>query len=181
NKYLRTKGVLVDEKITFFKKFQKNDTVIDNNIIDFEESFPDSEMIQLSIDSGVFSRYKIDKNFERKKFEEFFTLWIVNSVNKTFADKVFVYKKNRKTLGLVTVKIKNKLGNIGIIAVNSETRGLGIGSKLIQKVQEYLLINSINELEVVTQKANNMACKFYIKNGFTINNIVNIYHVWNNN
>jgi ribosomal protein S18 acetylase RimI-like enzyme len=34
------------------------------------------------------------------------------------------------------------------------------------------------EVQVVTQKANILACNFYKKNGFNLIETINVYHLW---
>lgn len=72
----------------------------------------------------------------------------------------------------------NTIGNLSLIGVDQSVRGQNKGSKLVNATFYHYSQKNIFDNEVVTQKANHLACKFYEKNGFGIKNIVNIYHIW---
>ena len=80
---------------------------------------------------------------------------------------------------MITLKIDDEEGHIGLVAVGEDCRGKGIGSLLVQAVEEYLYTNtSIRLLKVVTQWENIPARHLYEKNGFLIDDKTNIYHWW---
>ena len=170
---------LVDQKITFHKKIDAAVvSAVDSHIEQFEANYPSPQLIDLSIQSGLYSRYKIDPGFKNKEFERLYLAWIENSVNKKIADHTFVYKEDGKELGFVTLKIKNNYGQIGLIAVDENSRGKSIGKKLITAVTNILFQKNIPGLDVATQIDNDNACNFYKKTGFTGRKSENIYHIW---
>mgnify|MGYP002355965114 CR=1 FL=1 len=65
-------------------------------------------------------------------------------------------------------------------SVDQTVRGQSIGSKLINATFFHYSKIGIFDIEVVTQKDNQLACNFYEKNNFKIKNIENIYHLWIN-
>jgi dTDP-4-amino-4,6-dideoxy-D-galactose acyltransferase len=69
-------------------------------------------------------------------------------------------------------------GSIGLIAVDENQRGKAIGKKLIGAGLQYFYDHKITSVDVVTQKSNYLACRFYESCGFKIKSIVNIYHLW---
>lgn len=167
---------LVDTKVIFHKHL---DFKLDNEtLFEFNEIDDVNQLIYLAIESGHKSRFRLDKNFEAKKFEEMYENWILNSLKDTSSTKVFVYRDNFKLGGFVTVEIKNGIGTIGLIAVDETLRGNGIGAKLIKQVEFYLMQSSVSELEVATQLENFGACEFYKQSGFNIKETINIYHLW---
>jgi len=170
---------LVDQKITFNMKI--NPAVIpsvDDHIEEFEGNKPSEKLVDLSMQSGLYSRYKIDREFKNNEFERLYLAWIENSVNKKIADHTFVYKEDGRELGFVTLKIKNNIGQIGLIAVDETSRGKSIGKKLVAAVVAKLIQKNIPELDVATQIDNDDACNFYKKTGFTGSKTENIYHIW---
>lgn len=170
---------LVDQKITFNMKINAAIIpVVDDHIEEFEGSEPTPQLINLSIQSGLYSRYKIDPGFKNREFERLYLAWIANSVNKKIADHTFIYKEDGLELGFVTLKIKNNCGQIGLIAVDESSRGKSIGKKLVAAVVEMLIRKNIPELDVATQIDNDDACNFYKKTGFTGSKTENIYHIW---
>ena len=81
--------------------------------------------------------------------------------------------------GLIYLKdINDKIGSISLIGVDEGYRGEQIGTKLIDQSVLYFSKLGKKEVQVVTQKANILACNFYTKNGFEIMDTVNVYHLW---
>ncbi len=81
--------------------------------------------------------------------------------------------------GLIYLKdINHKTGSISLIGVDQGYRGEQIGTKLIEKATSYFSKLGKKEVQVVTQKANVLACNFYTKNGFQMIDTVNVYHLW---
>lgn len=170
---------LVDQKITFNMKIDNSAVIaVDEHIEEFEGNQPTEKLVDLSMQSGLYSRYKIDTGFKNNEFERLYLAWIENSVNKKIADHTFVYKEDGRELGFVTLKIKNNIGQIGLIAVDETSRGKSIGKKLVAAVVEMLIRKNIPELDVATQIDNDDACNFYKKTGFAGSKTENIYHIW---
>lgn len=169
---------LVDQKATFSKAISPN-AEIDQAIATYLHDYANEKLIELSLQSGIYSRFKTDKNSKPENFIEMCTLWIQRSVKKEIADEVFIYKNGNEFLGMCTIKIESSnSGKIGLIAIDEKSRGQNIGRKLIQAVENYCFKAGVNQLDVVTQKQNTIACKFYENNGFSITNTKNIYHLW---
>ncbi len=170
-----TNAKIVDTKVVF----KKNISTLDENVNFFEFNSTDSfdQLEKLSIESGHKSRFKLDNNFKKGKFEELYKIWIQKSIEKDEI-KVFVYRENKKLAGFVTVEIKNGIGAIGLIAVDNSLRGNGIGRKLVSQVEAFLIKSKVNVLEVATQLDNIEACAFYNNLGFEIKETINIYHLW---
>ncbi len=171
-------GILVDEKVTFVQHIPEPPYSYSQNVVLYPDSEPTSEIIALGLASGIYSRFTMDKNFKNNEFERLYEIWIRNSTNKTIAKHVITYHKEGKYIGLLTLGEKNKRADIGILAVNEQYRGLGIGKSLIQKAFELSAQMGHTQLQVVTQKANKNACKFYESVGFHVDNVENIYHLW---
>ena len=170
-------GRFVDEKVTYSKKVEGNfDSNI--NLISYDKSFPTVSMISLAIESGIFSRFKRDSRIGTAKFEELYRLWIINSVNHSIASEVLIYTEKENILGLITLSGEDKTSNIGIISVDSNSRGLGIGRILMHGGELWAKENGFNDINVVTQKDNIPACKLYEACGFYIKDTKYVYHFW---
>jgi dTDP-4-amino-4,6-dideoxy-D-galactose acyltransferase len=179
NTAMKTGAKLVDQKIIFQKKIDDSAvTNLDGHIEIYNKDYPSEQLVSLSIQSGLYSRYKIDPGFKNNEFEKLYLAWIENSVNKKIADQTFVYVENGKELGFVTLKIKDAIGHIGLIAVDENSRGRSIGKKLVFAVIDHLIQKKIPDLEVATQIENADACNFYKKVGFDDKKTENIYHIW---
>ena len=137
-----------------------------------------NSLYSLAYRSGDHSRFRLDKNFEKGKFEELYNIWVENSLSGKFADKVFKYEVNGEIVAFVTVAIKDHVAIIGLIAVSENYGRRGIGSKLINAVKSYALERGCKTLNVATQQDNIEACMFYEKNGFSLYSKTYIYHLW---
>lgn len=170
---------LTDEKVTYHKKILGVNAPDESIRILEKEFIPSEQVISIAIQSGMHSRFNIDKLFPKEKFRELYRLWCVNSINRKIAEEVFVYEMDGVIAGLITVGIKNGIPDIGLLAVDEVYRGKGIGQKLVAAV-EYWAINQkqAGELQVVTQAANLPACMFYKKTGFYLQQKQYVYHCW---
>jgi dTDP-4-amino-4,6-dideoxy-D-galactose acyltransferase len=171
-------GKLVDIKTTYSIHLAEYEYIADDSIENFENKEPNQQLLNLGIQCGAYSRFSFDKNIPRKKFEELYRLWIINSVKKSMADDVLVYKFQDRMVGLVTVYEKEKIGNIGLIGVDEEYRGRGIGKALLNAVKNYFYIKGIQKIHVVTQGQNQAACKLYESVGFNVLEQYEFYHFW---
>lgn len=180
--FLGQKGNLVDEKVTYEKKLNKETAYLkdSDNITNYIGRSLTSDLQELALLSGQYSRFLLDKNFPKKSFEKLYTEWIYKSLMGEIADKVYVYEKNNMPIGFVTLKIekKTKHSQIGLIAVSSREQGLGVGKKLITKCVNYSNKVGCDKIVVPTQQANKGACQFYERNKFLVKNTTNIYHLW---
>jgi dTDP-4-amino-4,6-dideoxy-D-galactose acyltransferase len=79
---------------------------------------------------------------------------------------------------MITLGIKEKVANIGLLAVDETLHGKGIGMSLIEACVRYCKAENIITLDVPTQLDNAQACKFYEKCGFTEKSVQSIYHFW---
>ncbi len=167
-----------ENKIVFSKKiFQKNDSTDANIFLVLEDSIKE-EIYELAFESGKFSRFKLDPNFDQLEFEKLYRKWVDNSFNNEFADSVLVYKEQNKILGFVTYKVWDKYATIGLIGVCLKHQGKGIGKKLMQSVEMDLANKGLDELRIPTQLQNEMACRFYTKMGFVILEKKILKHYW---
>ncbi|MGB3592368.1 MAG: GNAT family N-acetyltransferase [Nonlabens sp.] len=171
---------LVDRKVTYLKKVPSYREVSEH-IKELKMSdvhLP--KAIDLAIQSGEYSRFKIDIKIPAFKHVELYEKWIINSLNKKVADRVNGYFINDELAGLVTLTEKSNRADIGIIAVDTMYRGQSIGKKLVLSAEEFAMQNDFGELQVVTQEDNLAACKFYNSCGFEQESTKYVYHLWIN-
>ncbi len=174
-------GLLVDQKITFSMGIDDADNLIMSTFIKpVRQNFASEKLKSLALQSGIYSRFKIDPNFDNDEFEKLYLEWIEKSVKKVIAEEVLVYYENDDEKGLITLGLKNNVGSIGLLAVDEKERGKSIGKKLVQAALVYFKERKIDNIEVVTQIENKSACGFYKSIGFETKSIVNIYHLWIN-
>ncbi len=169
-----TNYFLADEKVVLKMK------VADQNLgsikPEIKEVFePTPELFQLALQSGVYSRFNVDAHFVNNEFERLYKQWMINSFKKA---RVFVYQEGDSMLAFTTLEIKNGIPDIGLIAVDENARGKGVGSALLNYLNVLLARDKFQELTVTTQGKNLNAMAFYKKNKFEILNRNFIYHVW---
>ena len=174
-------GVLSDIKTTFLlslEDYTSENSDYPINIHEYDLPQPNNQLINLALQSGEYSRFKTDKNFPSGSFEKLYIEWIRKSVEKILADTVLIYKSEDIICGMITLFIKGTTGNIGLIGVDKKYHGRNIGKELMSATKIYFKNKNCTSIEVVTQERNNIACNFYINNGFTKFKITNFYHFW---
>ncbi|MFY7911819.1 MAG: GNAT family N-acetyltransferase [Emticicia sp.] len=170
-------GKIVDKKITYSAKVTDLRTKNTIEIKEFREQ-NGSQLYDLAYLSGTHSRFRLDKGLDIENFKRLYREWIDKSVRHQIAEKVFVYEDKQQIKGMVTLGVKEKVANIGLIAVDEALQGKGVGMSLIDACVQYCKTENITTLDVPTQLDNTQACKFYEKCGFTEKSVQNIYHFW---
>ncbi len=175
----------VDEKIILDKNvgFEFEDK--NNNGIKIQ-SFNENdhslvEIKKLALESGIYSRFYLDKNFKQKEFEKLYISWIEQSINKKIAFDVIVATDVDNTiLGFITLNKKNEnIAEIGLVAVSEASRGKGIARKLLNYSFKKTKKLGFETIQVVTQNENIPAMKLYESVGFEIKEKTFVYHYWN--
>lgn len=168
--------VLVDRKTTYSKPLMPFNINTDARITSVNEL--DEALINLAIQTGEFSRFNIDPNFKRDDYKKLYAEWIENSVKRQLAQEVLVLNEGQEKLGVITIGEKNQRADIGLVGVDSKARGKGVASALIAKAEQFAIDQNFKEIQVVTQGDNIAACSLYEKCGFTVESIVNVFHLW---
>lgn len=163
----------VDVKIIYTKT--QNQLQPENNNIEIYQGELNEELRTLALESGAYSRFKIDPKLKHQ-FEDLYFEWIKNSVEGDFADFVCIQKSEDQIVGFSTLKKKGNFYDIGLIAVDANNRGTGIGAKLMHKMES--IAGSTSEIRVATQQQNEAACDFYSKLGYQVYSTTYIYHLW---
>ena len=135
----------------------------------------------LACASGEHSRFLRDARL-RPNFRRLYVKWL----EKELANgKVFVSPDAELPAGLATVSLArdtengSPLGNIGLVAVDSQRRGLGIASRLLEDIDSWLCENGAIGCEVATQGDNAAARALYEKAGFRLVSETAVWHFWN--
>ncbi|HEY5590031.1 MAG TPA: GNAT family N-acetyltransferase [Paludibacter sp.] len=173
--WLEKKGVnLVDQKVIY----QKN--LVDHQIetmlrIEKYNGDVTPKLLELAIESGHKSRFMKDIRLT-SRFIDLYRLWIEKSVNGELADELLVSYYNTEITGFVTLKKNKKIGTIGLIAVDKNFRGIGIGRGLLIAAENWFKSNNCNKMSVITQQENIEACRLYLRSGFKILKSQSIFH-----
>lgn len=173
-------GILVDEKIHYQKCIvdpEFPDRWSDSSIhtYDLKECTP--KLLQLTLESGIHSRFKKDIGFIAGEFETLYRIWIGNAAKR---GNIFICVIDNKLAGFVSYKLYDTEINIELIAVDPTFRGHGVATQLMRKVEIQGMKNKVGTMTVDTQRCNNTACIVYEKFGFQKSSIEKIYHLWTN-
>lgn len=177
----RLNGNLLDIKTTFaidFNHIVQGDFNSPKIVEVYSESMPLSDLEDLAIQSGEYSRFAVDPNLPRDKYIALYKTWIKQSLCKKLANEVLVIRDTKHTVGVITLGEKNGRGDIGLIAVNIDHRGKKYGKKLIHAAQQWFVKNEYRFGQVVTQGLNIPACNLYKKCGYSIEKVEYYYHFW---
>lgn len=174
---------LVDKKIVYI--IDDLNTIENNNTLElttFDKNIDDyNQLLDLTLQSGEFSRFKLDKNFSNGEYEKLYTEWINKSINKELAFDIIIKRLDNKVVGFSTLSKKtNELADISLVAVDSNYRGRGIAKQLIQQCIHLSKEKGFKKIQVVTQLDNNPANILYTHCGFKKDSLTYIYHIWNN-
>lgn len=173
---LQNNIVLADEKVEYVQITTSNQYPSSENVISYLNRELNVKLLSLALQSGGKSRYFIDKNVPINVYLTLYQTWIADSLNGRIATDVLVYKDGDDILGLLTYRQTEEKVVIGLVDVDKSSIGKGLGTKLMQTFLTRFPEGT--KIEVATQKRNSDACHYYEKNGFTINSITNIYHLW---
>jgi dTDP-4-amino-4,6-dideoxy-D-galactose acyltransferase len=142
------------------------------------------ELESLALQSGEYSRFRLDKRFSSDVFPHLYQQWLRNSLAHQLAREVLVFtvptefEARPKHVGLLTLGMKNGRADIGLLAVDERARGQRIGQQLVAAAKQRTATWGFNELQVVTQLDNVAACGFYQHCGFHESQVEHIYHLW---
>lgn len=170
---------LVDQKVIFSKSNFNPQSFLHTNVHQYIALEQYSIMCELSLSSGLYSRFNIDKQFKRDDFERLYLKWIERSIKKEIADEVLVWKDTNNVIkGFITYKIDRSTLIIGLISVAKDIQGAGVGSSLLNAIEMIAIEEKVDEITVATQLENSTAYNFYQKNNFKVKSIQPIFHLW---
>jgi len=169
---------IADRKVTFIKSISADETTCSPEIINVLGSEMTPKILEIALQSGVYSRFKRDPEFHNNEYEKLYTEWITKSMSGDIALAVLVFYIDGDEAGLITVGDKNGIADIGLLAVDQNYRGKGIGKKLVKNAEVFAKNIGFDKIQVVSQLDNQIACSLYEKCGFSVLKTENIYHVW---
>lgn len=171
-------AVLVDEKVTYTISTQGRLVIPSPQVSQFVGSGEEDELISIACQAGEYSRFRVDANFGPQACDRLYTQWIRNDTSRGSSTTVYVYRVGPTIAGLITLRGSEPKGSIGLIGVSTHHRGHSIGTALMGTAFWHYKQQGIDGIEVVTQRANIPACRFYQKHGFEVKSVINYYHLW---
>lgn len=181
-KLLENRATFYESKVFLKKEIHQllhgNNALNDLKVRSMIGEAADDHLLSLAYQSGLFSRFKMDRGFIDNEFEKLYKEWLTKSVAGEIADEVFVLADEEAGYkGFVTVKLKDDFSEIGLIAVDEKHRGQNIGSSLLKAVEKYSLEKGKKHVQVATQEINRKALNFYFKNGFKLFKKLELFHI----
>lgn len=171
---------LSDINIQFEKFITKEKIELNNQNIKIEnKSDYDSDIVKISENSFLYSRFFNDKKLIERGSKYIYKNWVENSFNKE--SKYFIkYYLEKRTVGFIlfSLDISNKNAIIDLIAIDDQFQNKGIGNILIDTLERYTLRKGILKIKVGTQVDNLNGISFYQKNFFKPVEVSSIYHFW---
>lgn len=167
-----------DIKTIYRKQLLHNVTSVDKQITVYPFATTNDALINLSIQAGAFSRFKLDPNFGATSYKNLYRQWIENAVQKVSADIVLVYGDIQYPKGFITLVFKENLAKVGLIAVDQQHQNEGIGKALMEAAEYFAIKNNFTTLEIITQTENKNACAFYQRVGCQEISILYTHHHW---
>ena len=136
------------------------------------------ELRELAFASGIHSRFRVDPDMPLRCFETLYETWIQRSTRREIADEVLVCGALERVEGMITIRLDGATAHIGLIAVEAQARGKGLGKGLIRAAESWVVERGASRMEVVTQGANSEACALYERCGYRIGAEEDVYHLW---
>lgn len=170
----------VDKKVVYSAIIQPISIAYDKHIVDYPSNILSKDLLNLALESGCYSRFRLDDNFLPDAYERLYTCWINQSVERNIATEVFCYMVEGIPKGLLTLKRKKDDGDIGLVAIDPNFRGQGIGNALLNHAKHFMYDSGYKVINVATQFDNIAACHLYEKAGFTVSSCTNVWHWWLN-
>jgi dTDP-4-amino-4,6-dideoxy-D-galactose acyltransferase len=178
-------GLLVDRQVTYqhdlrppeVEKYVPTTCLIREH----PPTQPRPGVLRLAVAAGVCSRFRRDPRIPRNLFERLYEHWIIRSVSRELADVVLIGgidASNGDPVGLITISLTDGQGSIGLVAVDENVRGKGIGSSLIHAAHSWLFGRGARRTTVVTQLENDEACRLYERRGYQPREFTDRYHFW---
>jgi len=173
--YLIPSAKWVDEKVTFVKStIGKAETI--NTRKEIHSAYAANERLyNLVVQIGEFSRFFTDKKIGKDNYQRLYKTWLEKSLSRSICDEVCVWGNDE---GLITLGEKKGRLDIGLIGVDFNSRGKGVGTQLLQHAEEYAMHKGFHDIQVVTQAQNTPAVNLYLKAGFHKESSVNVFHIW---
>ena len=167
---------LVDQKVIYTTEPSAGPS--NTHMMEYPTNNVSTALLSLALASGAYSRFRLDSNLPKGSYERLYQRWIELSVTHEIATEVFCYMIDGEPKGMVTLKRGTTDATIGLVAIDSQYRGQGIGVSMLQYVKNYCWEQNIKKLTVATQKQNLPACHMYEKAGFIVQSCTNIWHWW---
>ena len=165
-------GQFVGTKVILKKHLWEVDS--NNYISSLKYKIIPSELLSLAIQSGAYSRFKLDKRLPSGSFESLYEKWLYKAIDNSKIETL-VYKESDIIKGFISIEYSDE-AVVGLFAVDETIRGKGIGGILLTEAEFISKSRGYSILQIPTQKENYKACDFYSKKKYKITEEKRNYH-----
>jgi len=142
------------------------------------KSDPDSQLIDLALEAGWSSRFRVDPGFSEDQFRRMYETWIRRSCMHEIADCVLTVDDGRNCAGFLSLSLRSDCAHVTLIAVSPKYRQQGVGRLLLKEAACYSAERGYSRMRVVTQSNNLAALRLYEGCGFRPLEVRHWYHFW---
>lgn len=131
---------------------------------------------QIAEEASEVSRFAHDPYLKRNA-RKLYRKMVENSLNGSFGSGI-IADSEEEPRGFISLLLSNNLSKELLIAVKKEYQNHGIGKVLIYKALQCCLDNNKKGISTIVSAKNLGSLNFHIRQGFKIDKIINIYHLW---
>ena len=142
------------------------------------KSYPDSQIIDLALQAGWSSRFRVDPGFSEDQFRRMYETWIRRSCMHEIADCILTVDDGPNCAGFLSLSLRNGCAHVSLMAVSPKYRQQGIGRLLLKDAARYSAERGCSRMRVVTQSNNFAALRLYEGSGFQPVDVRHWYHFW---
>lgn len=125
------------------------------------------------------TRFFKDMNFDRKRAAELYAHWIQRDAREHLVLVCNQSSPRSRIVGYVSCQSElSGVGRIGLIAVEKQARGEGVGKELVKAAIEFFARKSLLSVRVATQVSNVAAIRLYEGTGFKTCETRVWFHKW---
>jgi len=168
---------LIEKNITFLKSPRKKKVEINYfKNIRLANIFDKKAILDIAGNSFIKSRFYKDKNIKKRLARKIKRNWVLNFFRKKRGEHLIVSEVNKKVVGFLLILKNQKDYIIDLIAVKKIYQNLGLGTKMIEFLENNILKQNKVKIYVSTQSDNKDSIKLYIKNRFKVKYKKYVYH-----
>jgi len=128
------------------------------------------------------TRFFKDTHFNQDRAAELYAKWIERDLNEHHLMVATKIDQPEIPVGYVTCQMESEnRGRIGLIAVDAQFRGQGLGRGLLNNALAYFESHGMSQVRVATQGSNVNALRLYEGAGFKTIETVAWFHLWFSN
>jgi GNAT superfamily N-acetyltransferase len=131
---------------------------------------------RIAFASFKYDRFHMDRRFDSSKASERYAYWVNNSFKS--GEDVLYLDAGGTPAGFSIVDIVGNVGYIGLIGLDDNYKGKGLGMNLFGATCEYMKDKGVREVSTTMSLNNIMALNFYSRCGFRFKDPVYVLHKW---